>query len=195
MVGSIHCRCACGPDQSRDALTIGEPRALLQLVIEFTDGSTETIVTDESWRVGDGPIRRNSIFLGEVYDARHEQPGWDQAGFDDAAWESAVLATEPKLGPLRAQDAPPIRVTRRLAPVRLTEPQPGVFIFDFGPKFCGLGALVVKGPAGTRVRLRSGELLYDDGTLNGMTAVCGRSKVERLPLRGPGPTQDGVSTR
>ncbi|MBP7826579.1 MAG: Bacterial alpha-L-rhamnosidase [Verrucomicrobia bacterium ADurb.Bin118] len=160
----------------RDALTIGEPRALLQLVIEFTDGSTETIVTDESWRVGDGPIRRNSIFLGEVYDARHEQPGWDQAGFDDAAWESAVLATEPKLGPLRAQDAPPIRVTRRLAPVRLTEPQPGVFIFDFGQNFAGWARLRVKGPAGTRVRLRSGELLYDDGTLNGMTAVCGQIK-------------------
>ncbi|HRZ99228.1 MAG TPA: alpha-L-rhamnosidase N-terminal domain-containing protein, partial [Candidatus Paceibacterota bacterium] len=60
-----------------DALTTGEPRAILQLVIEFTDGTTQTVVTDESWRIGNAPILRNSVYLGEVYDARREQRGWD----------------------------------------------------------------------------------------------------------------------
>lgn len=160
----------------RDALTVGEPRAIMQLTIEFADGTSQTIVTDESWRVGDGPILRNSVFLGEVYDARREQSGWDKAGFDDSRWEQAVPATEPKLGPLCAQDAPPIRVTRTLKPVKLTEPKPGVFIFDFGQNFSGWARLRVRGEAGTRVRLRSGELVYADGTLNGMTAVCGQIK-------------------
>jgi alpha-L-rhamnosidase len=165
-----------GKINPREHLTIGEPRAMVQIVVEFADGTSQTIVTDESWRVGDGPILRNSVFLGEVYDARREQPGWDKTGFDDARWESAILATERKLGPLHAQDAPPIRVTRTLKPVKLTEPRPGVFIFDFGQNFSGWARLRVKGEAGTRVRLRSGELLYDDGTLNGMTAVCGQIK-------------------
>lgn len=160
----------------RDALVIGEPRAILQLVIEFADGTSQTIVTDETWRASDGPVLRNSVYLGEVYDARREQPGWDSPGFDDSRWETAVAATEPKLGPLCAQDAPPIRVTRTLKPVKLTEPKPGVFIFDFGQNFSGWAQLRVRGEAGTRVRLRSGELLYDDGTLNGMTAVCGQIK-------------------
>lgn len=160
----------------RAALTIGEPRAISQLVVEFTDGTSQTIVTDETWRAGNGPIVRNSIYLGEVYDARREQYGWDQPGFDDSHWQIVALVNEPKLGPLVAQDAPPIRVTRTLKPVKLTEPKPGVFIFDFGQNFSGWARVHVQGPAGTRVRLRSGELLYPDGSLNGMTAVCGQIK-------------------
>lgn len=158
------------------SLTTGAPRTIVQLVIEFSDGTKQTIATDDSWRVSGGPILRNSVYLGEVYDARREQVGWDLPGFDDARWEPAVLAREPRLGMLCAQDAPPIRIIQRLKPVKLTEPRPGVFIFDFGQNFAGWARLCVSGEAGTRVRLRSGELLYPDGTLNGMTAVCGQIK-------------------
>ncbi len=159
----------------RDHLTIGPPRVILQLAIDYADGTSQIVPTDESWKTGDGPILRNNVYLGEVCDARRELPGWDRAGFDDSRWAPAVPAKE-SLGPLRAQDAPPIRVTRTLQPVQLTEPKPGVFIFDFGQNFAGWARLHVRGPAGTRVRLRSGELLYSDGTLNGMTAVCGQIK-------------------
>jgi alpha-L-rhamnosidase len=159
-----------------EALTTGQPRAILQLVVTFTDGTTETLGTDETWRAGDGPVVRNSVYLGEVYDARLEQPGWDKPGFDDSAWEHAVLATTPNLGPLEAEEEPPIRITRALKPIKLSEPKPGVYIFDFGQNFAGWARLRVKGARGTRVRLRSGELLYPDGTLNGMTSVAGQIK-------------------
>jgi len=159
----------------REYLTVGEPRLILQLVADFTDGTSQTIVTDESWKVGNGPLLRNSVYLGEVYDARKEQPGWDKPGFNDSTWQPAAIATEP-LGPLHAQDAPPIRVTRVLQPVKLTEPKPGVHIFDLGQNFAGWVRLRVHGPAGTRVKLRYGELLHPDGTLNGMTSVCTQIK-------------------
>ncbi|MFA5262771.1 MAG: family 78 glycoside hydrolase catalytic domain [Opitutaceae bacterium] len=165
-----------GRIKTGDALTTGEPRAIVQLVVEFRDGGTKTIVSDETWRASDGPIRRNSVYLGEVYDARCEKQGWDRAGFDDSGWAAAALAGAPVLGPLRAQDAPPIRVTRTLQPIRLTEPKPGVYIYDFGQNFAGWARLRVQGAAGTRVRLRYGELLYPDGTLNGMTTVAGQIK-------------------
>jgi alpha-L-rhamnosidase len=164
-----------GKINPRDALTIGEPRLILQLAIEFSDGTSQLISTDETWKTSDGPILRNSVYLGEVYDARKEQTGWDKAAFDDSKWESAVLAKE-KLGELRAQDAPPIRVTRVLKPVKISQPKNGVNIVDFGQNFSGVARLRVKGAAGTRVRLRYGELLYPDGTLNGMTSVCGQIK-------------------
>ncbi len=160
----------------RDALTIGEPRAIVQLVVDFEDGTRQVVATDATWRVSGGPILRNSIYLGEKYDARCEQTGWDTANFDDSKWETAVPAVQPEVGPLRAQDAPPIRVTRTLKPVKLTEPKPGVFVYDFGQNFAGWVRLKVSGPSGTCVRLRSGELVYPDGTLNGMTAVCGQIK-------------------
>jgi alpha-L-rhamnosidase len=170
----------------RANLTIGEPRVIAQLVVEFADGTSQTIVTDETWKVGNGPIVRNSVYLGEVYDARKEQGGWDRPGFDDSRLPQAVIATEP-LGPLQAQTAPPIRVTRTLKPVKLTEPKPGVWVFDLGQNFAGWARLQVRGPAGTHVRLRYGELLYPDGTLNGMTAVCGQIKQG-----GPNYRYDGV---
>jgi alpha-L-rhamnosidase len=164
-----------GSINPRDHLTIGEPRAIVQLVVEFADGTSQVVATDGTWKVGQSPILRNSVYLGEVYDARREQPGWDRAGFDDSKWEPARLAEE-SLGPLRAQDAPPIRVTRTLKAIARSEPTPGVLIFDLGQNFAGWARLHVQGPAGTRVRLRYGELLYPDGTLNGMTSVCGQIK-------------------
>lgn len=160
----------------RENLTVGQPRAIAQIAVEFVDGTTQIIGTDESWKAGDGPILRDSVYLGEVYDARREQGNWDRPGFDDSRWEVATPADSPALGPLRAQDAPPIRVTRVLQPAKLTEPKPGVFIFDFGQNFSGWVRLKVKGPAGSRVRIRSGELLFPDGSLNGMTAVAGQMK-------------------
>jgi alpha-L-rhamnosidase len=159
----------------RNYLVTGEPRVILQLVVEFADRTSRTIVTDESWKTSPGPIVRNNVYLGEVYDARKQQAGWDQPGFDDTRWDQARLARE-SLGPLRTQEAPPIRLTRTLKPVKLSEPKPGVYIFDFGQNFAGWARLRVRGPAGTRIKLRYGELLYADGTLNGMTSVCGQIK-------------------
>ena len=169
-----------GAINPRDSLVTGDPRVILQLVVEYADGTSQTIATDETWKTSTGPILRNSVYLGEVYDARKEQPGWDKPGFDDAKWTNAAVAKDP-LGPLRAQDAPPIRITRTLNAVKLTEPQPGVYILDFGQKIAGWARLRVRGPPGARVNLRCGEFLYPEGTLNAMTSVCGQ-------IKGGGPT-------
>lgn len=63
----------------------GFPKLLLQAEIEYADGSRRTITSDTSWRLTTrGPIRANSEFDGEEYDARLEMPGWDRPGFDDS---------------------------------------------------------------------------------------------------------------
>jgi alpha-L-rhamnosidase len=159
----------------RKNLTVGRPRAIAQLEIEFADGTRQTVATDDTWRVAPGPIVRNNIYLGEVYDARRELPAWDRPGFSDSAWAKAAIATGP-IGMLHAEMQPPIRVTGNLKPIARTEPKPGVFIFDMGQNFAGWARLRVRGPAGTKVKLRFGELLYPDGTLNVMTSVCGQIK-------------------
>lgn len=176
----------------RKILDVGKPRLILQLEVAYADGSRETFVTDETWRVGLGPVLRNSIYLGEVYDARREVPGWDAPGFDDSGWPHAVGATEP-VGPLVAQMAPPIRVCRVLKPVKLTEPKPGVFIFDLGQNFAGWVRLRVRGEAGTSVTMRYGELLYPDGTLNCMTSACTQIKDGHID-GGPGAPRDALQT-
>lgn len=165
----------------REQLTVGRPRLIAQLEITFKDGSRQVVETDTGWKVWDGPILKNSVYLGELYDARQEQPGWDRPGFDDSAWKPAAEAAEP-VGPLQAQDLPPIRVRETVKPVRVTEPKPGVYVWDMGRNFAGWITLRAKGPAGTRVSLRYGELLYPDGTLNGMTAVAGQFKNRPVDL-------------
>ncbi len=162
----------------REHLDVGRPRLIAQLVIEYADGSKHRIATDESWMTGPSPILRNNVYLGEIYDARLEMHGWDEPGFDDSSWKHASRC-ENGLGPLRAQTQPPVKEMERIKPVELTEPSPGTYIFDMGRNMAGWARLRVKGPAGTRVRLRFGELLQTDGTLNGMTAVCGQ-------IKGPG---------
>jgi alpha-L-rhamnosidase len=58
------------------------PAALLQLEIVFSDGSTQTVVSDDNWKWAPSPVLENDIYHGETYDARHETGDWSQAGFD-----------------------------------------------------------------------------------------------------------------
>ncbi len=126
---------------------VGRPRLIAQLEIEYTDGRNETIATDETWQTAPGPILRNNIYLGEVYDARLEEVGWDRANFDDEDWGAVSLPTT-KLGPLQSQPLEPIRVTGTLRPIAITEPDPGVFIVDLGQNFAGGASEVEVSPRG-----------------------------------------------
>jgi alpha-L-rhamnosidase len=167
----------------REHLAVGRPRFIAKLVVEFADATQQVVVSDDTWKTGDGPILRNSIFLGEIYDSRKEVPGWDSPGFADSAWRAPGLATEP-IGQLRAQRQPPIRVTRTLKPVKITEPTAGVYIYDMGQNFAGWVKLCVSAPAGSNITLRYGELLNKDGSLNPMTSVAGQIKGKRKNAAG-----------
>ncbi|HSU56570.1 MAG TPA: alpha-L-rhamnosidase N-terminal domain-containing protein, partial [Candidatus Dormibacteraeota bacterium] len=116
------------------------PRVLMQLDVEYSDGRTETIVTDGDWKTSTGPITFDSIYGGQTYDARQEKPEWATPAYDDSAWLRA-LEVEPPKGKLSAQMMPPIRVDTTIKPVKLTEPKPGTFIVDFGQNFAGFAEL------------------------------------------------------
>lgn len=141
------------------------PRLLVQLELEGVDGVLKRIVTDGSWRTSvDGPIRAAGIYDGEIYDARREQAGWDRVGFDDAGWDraSAQELDSRALVWLRNE---PIRVVRELSPVRLTEPKPGVYVFDLGQNMVGWCRVRAEGNAGRVITIRHAEMLNEDGTL------------------------------
>jgi len=145
--------------------TYGFPKLLLQLHVEYTDGSTADIISDESWKLTtEGPITANNEYDGEEYDARKEFSGWDGDGFDDSKWQPAQLVSAPS-GALHSQDIDPIRVTQTLKPVSITQIKPGNFIFDMGQNMVGWCRLTVRGPAGTEVSLRHAETLNPDGSL------------------------------
>jgi len=175
-------------DRSRvyaGTVSFGFPQLILHLRIEHPDGSVTEIVSDESWRMTDqGPIRSNSEFDGEDYDARLELTGWNRPGYDDSTWEPAQPMPAPA-GRLAAQPVEPIRMTQELQPVAVTEPRPGVFIFDFGQNLVGWCRLRVRGPRGTMVQLRHAERLRPDGLLD-MATLRGARQTDRYTLRGEG---------
>jgi alpha-L-rhamnosidase len=138
------------------------PRLLAELRIELADGRTEVISTDESWKTAAGPIIFSSIYGGETYDARLENPGWDSPEFDDSDWQAAVVVDPPQ-GRLAAQMMPAIKVSRIITPVSVSEPEPGVYLFDVGQNLTGFAELTVSGPAGTRIAMKYSELLGRDG--------------------------------
>lgn len=138
---------------------------LLQINIELADGTKISVGSDETWKVANGPIVADSIYNGEVYDARLETRGWDRPGFNDKSWKKAELVQGPK-GVLSAQMMPPIRVMDTIVPLKMTNPQPGVTVFDMGQNSSGWARLRVSGPRGTEVKMRFAELLYDNGMLN-----------------------------
>jgi alpha-L-rhamnosidase len=165
--------------------SFGFPKLLLQLEVEYTDGTRDVIVSDSSWKLTTaGPIQANNEYDGEEYDARREMPGWAKAGFDDSAWSSAQIVSAPG-GQLAAQMIEPIRVTGILKPVALAEPSPGVFIFDLGQNMVGWCRLKMSGPAGTKVMLRHAETLKPDGTLY-LDNIRGAKVTDSYTLNGKG---------
>jgi len=164
-----------GSINMRNALTTGRPCVKAMIRVVYDNGTSEVIATDESWQTAPGPVVRNNIYLGEHYDARLEVAGWSTAAAATAGWKQAVQATEP-VGTLTPQMQPPIRVTKTVKPISVTEIKPGVYLFDMGQNFAGVATLRVKGPAGTRVTMRYGEDKYPDGSLNVMTGVAGQIK-------------------
>ncbi|MFE9204419.1 family 78 glycoside hydrolase catalytic domain [Micromonospora sp. NPDC007230] len=161
------------------------PHLGAQLVIDYTDGRTETVRTDGSWRATPGPFLLSDLIHGETYDARRLPAGWDRPGFDDAGWSAATVDAPGATGPIVAQVDPPVRVAQELPARALTQPTPGTWIFDLGQNMVGKVRLKVDGPAGTTVQIRHAEVLNPDGTAYTANLRSARA-TDHYTLRGGG---------
>lgn len=140
------------------------PRLLCELRLTYADGTVQTVATDGSWRTATGPYTYNNIYSGDRYDARLEETGWKEAGFNDAHWQPAVQTTCPAPR-LTAQQMPGIRITEELKPVSVKAFSDRLYVYTFPKTMSGVCRLNVKGKRGTRLTLRYGELLKPDGRL------------------------------
>lgn len=128
------------------------PRFIAQLEVENRKNQKQVIVSDQTWKMGNGPITDNNLYFGETYDARLEIPDWHHQSFDDTKLENASIVRPPE-GKLHAQMSPPDRVTATIQPVAVSMPRAGVYRYDFGTMFSGWVKLKVKGEKGTKLTL------------------------------------------
>ncbi len=143
----------------------GSKRMILQMHIDYQDGSSQVVISDESWKCTHGPIITSCIYDGERYDARRELPGWDGPDYDDSDWQKVDIANAPG-GRMVSQIMEAIKVIEVIKPVGVSNPEPGVYVYDMGQNFAGWARLRVGGPQGTEIKLRYGENIDEDGALD-----------------------------
>jgi alpha-L-rhamnosidase len=166
----------------------GSKSALLaQLNIEYTDGTTQTIITDGSWKATTGPILKSEIYDGEVYDAQKELTGWDLANYNDQSWSGCKEVTYDN-SILAAQETVPVRITQTLKPVSKIITPKNELVYDFGQNLVGWIRFSLSGKKGQRIVIHHAEVLDKDG--NFYTANLRPAKQEIIyTFKG-----DGVET-
>ncbi len=137
---------------------------LAKIVLTYADGSREVIVSDGEWKAfNGGPITSDSFQNGEDYDARRECVGWSDARFSDEGWSAASVA-EPPAPEVQIQYyiGSPVRNHLVLKAVSVSEPLPGVFVYDMGQNMVGVPRIHLQGNSGQEITFRYGEMIYPE---------------------------------
>ena len=152
-----------------------------RLLVEYKNGTTETIATDASWLTAPSPTIVSNWWGGEDYDARREPKPED--------WH-AVKVVKPTtnlpieeflanpqhqrpIGQLCPQEHEPIRVVEVWDAVSVTPLENGDYVVDFGQNFAGVFEFTLSGKEGQTIRLQTSEQLNADGTVNAQDCYCG----------------------
>lgn len=167
----------------QNELPSGKPALIARLVIEYMNGTADEIVSDTSWKHSYGPVRKNNVYLGEVYNCNKEITGWNLPDFNDNDWHTSIKCEGPG-GNLQKAFFPAVQVTDTISPLSVESLPKGRYIIDMGVNFTGLYRIRLRGEKGDTITFRFGERIYDNGELNPMTQVAGQ--IKRKGLAGDG---------
>lgn len=158
-----------------------KPSALAMIKVEYTDGTNETFVTDNTWKVyNGGPLYVNNLYHGVIYDARREVDGWKEPGFNDAAWEKvAILPPPPASTEIQGYVGSEIKNNITLTAKKMTCIG-NRFIYDMGQNFAGVPRLKnMKGRKGQTITIHFAEMLYPETVPENPRAPLTREHYER----------------
>ncbi|MEO6706771.1 MAG: family 78 glycoside hydrolase catalytic domain, partial [Ginsengibacter sp.] len=144
-------------------IAYGYPKMICRVAVEYSDGSLENIVSDNSWKADRGPITFSSIYGGEDFNATLEQAGWNLPSFDDQSWKKALIVDGPSV--LNSQTAMPLKILDSFAVKKMSQPKTGIWVYDFGQNASGIFKIKVKGNRADQITFRPAELIKDDGLI------------------------------
>jgi len=151
----------------------GEKLALLlQMNVEYDDGTTELICSDDSWNSTTGPILESDIYNGEIYDARLEKIDWTNS-------EKVEILNHSK-DVMIAQTAPPVKRIQEIKPIEIIKTPKGETVIDFGQNMVGWVKFRVKGNAGDKIVLRHAEILDPEGNFYTDNLKGAKQKIEYI---------------
>lgn len=156
---------------------------LLQIEITYTDGSRETIISDENWKSSTGSILYSEIYHGETIDARKEAKGWDTPNFNDSQWAGVRLADYK--GELLATYNEGIKKQETFKPIKIFKTPKGEQVIDFGQNLVGWVQVKISGKAGDKITLYHAEVLDKEGNFYTENLRPAKQKNEYI-LKGEG---------
>jgi alpha-L-rhamnosidase len=137
--------------------------AIAQIIVEYSDGTSETISTDESWKATTGPILESDIYNGEIYDASKELTGWSTSSYDDSSWDQvSKIDISKKI--LIAPEGPPVQVVNQIEPIGIEKRKEG-WLVDMGQNMVGWIRIKASGSSGDVITLRHAEVLDKEGNM------------------------------
>lgn len=148
--------------QTNVRTSYGLPRMIANIILEYADGSRETIATDGTWKLStDGPIRNASGYDGETYDSNFKLGEWTKSGYDDKKWRFAKKMEAPS-GRLLGALAPNMHIYQSEYPVSLRK-EGDKYLVDFGTNGAGRVKIKIDAAKGDTIRIRHAELLNKSG--------------------------------
>ncbi|MGM9674004.1 MAG: alpha-L-rhamnosidase N-terminal domain-containing protein [Bacteroidaceae bacterium] len=129
------------------ASTYGKACLRLQALLTYDDGTTDTLISDGSWKTHPSAIVYNGIYHGELYDACREVADWSSPEGSEMGWESVDVVEGPS-GQMSAHTSPCDKITETLAPLSLRKTAPRTYEVDFGKEIAGW--IYFSGIEGTR---------------------------------------------
>eukprot|EP00117_Sycon_ciliatum_P005647 scpid23761/ scgid6079/ len=153
---------------SQASVHAGGRSLLLKCGIHFNDGTSMDVVSSTAWKQIAGPIVADDIYNGQMYNASMETEFWESTLYNDSSWAAAATVAIPPTGVLSWPAIQPVRKVQAYAAIKLSEPAPGVFVFDFGQNMAGICTLTMDSPGepGTNVTLLHAEIMSPNGFVN-----------------------------
>ena len=160
----------------------GPPGFILQVCIEYTDGSRQWVLTDPTWKWTTSEITFNDIWKGYTEDRHLYRAGWDTPQYNDGDWLPAATRNAPG-GKLVAKTGPATRVNELIKPVRVA----GNHAY-FETVSVGWPILKVNGRAGQQITVTGTGPGYTMATLTYILAGDGAATLSPRFILQPGPT-------
>lgn len=159
-----------------EVVNTGDKALKAELHIDYEDGTSDVILTDEQWTSTPSPTLGSNWWGGEDYDARKEIAGIRQTFYDVSTWNPVKVVASPSfrssqasgLGVLKARQHEPVRVVEEWKAVGVKSVYSGgyhLYVVDFGRNFAGQYRFKLKGKSGQVITLREGESLNADGSI------------------------------
>lgn len=137
---------------------------LAQILIRYEDGTTETVLTDNTWEGADSPVIFAEIYDGEIYDANKEIKGWSESVADSFNWRRVAIETFEKSVLVGQGSGKVSKIDEIPAKEIFTTPE-GDKVIDFGQNMTGHVRVECDGKAGDVIEIACFEILDAAGNV------------------------------